>query len=170
MVVCKLKGGASAWWEQLQTHPRREGNRSIRSWLCMRQLLKGRFLPTDYNQILYQQYQQCQQRNRSVNKYTEELYRLNARNDLNETERQQVARYVGGLREVLQDQLAMTSIWKLSEAVNLAFKAESQVTRTNTRSSYGRKSGIESFPEKQKFYAGPTPCPSIPSKSDSSSA
>ncbi|TXG50913.1 hypothetical protein EZV62_023437 [Acer yangbiense] len=61
------------------------------------------------------------------------------------------------------DQLAMTSIWKLSEAVNLAFRAESQVTRANTRSSYGRKSRVESFPEKQKFYVGPTFCPSIPS-------
>ena len=61
--------------------------------------MKTRFLPTNYEQLLYQQYQHCQQRNRSVNEYTEEFYRLNARNDLNETERQQVARYVGGLRD-----------------------------------------------------------------------
>ena len=99
LVAYKLKGGASAWWEQLQSNRRREGKQTIRNWARMRTLLKSHFLPTDYEQILYQQYQRCRQRDRSVSVYTEEFYRLSARNNLNETERLQVARYIGGLRE-----------------------------------------------------------------------
>lgn len=58
-VACRLKGGASAWWLQLlQTH-RREGRGPIRSWFHMKQLLRGHFLPTDYEQMLYLQYQHC---------------------------------------------------------------------------------------------------------------
>lgn len=52
----KLKGGTSAWWEQLQYNRRREVKQWIWSWPKMRQLLKARFLPVDYEQILYQQF------------------------------------------------------------------------------------------------------------------
>ena len=61
LVVYKLKKGAAAWWEQLQTQRCCAGKSLIRFWLRMRQLLKERFLPVDYDQILYQQYQHCQQ-------------------------------------------------------------------------------------------------------------
>lgn len=54
IVAYKLRGGASAWWEQLQVNRKREGKESIRSWPRMRQLLRNRFLPADYDQILYQ--------------------------------------------------------------------------------------------------------------------
>lgn len=101
VVAYKLKGGAFAWWEQLQYKRKREGKRPIRSWSKMRRLLKARFLPADYEQMLYQQFQQCRQRAQSVTDYTEEFYRLSARVDLAESEPQQVARYIGGLKEAI---------------------------------------------------------------------
>lgn len=71
----------------MQVNRQREGKWKIRSWPRMRQLMHARFLPADYEQMLYQQYQHCQQHNRSINDYIEEFYRLSARNNLNETER-----------------------------------------------------------------------------------
>lgn len=95
----------------------------------MKQLLKARFLPSDYEQILYQQLQQCRQRARSIANYTKEFYQFRARANLQESEQQQVARYVGGLKESIQDQLALRSIWTLSDDVNLAYRAKLQITK-----------------------------------------
>ncbi|XP_024031026.1 uncharacterized protein LOC112094434 [Morus notabilis] len=54
LVAYKLKGGASAWWEQLQQNRHREGKRPVQTWPKMKQQLRARFLPTDYEQLLYQ--------------------------------------------------------------------------------------------------------------------
>lgn len=69
----------------------------------MKQLLRSHFLPPDYEQLLYLQYQKCQQGSKMVGEYTEEFYRLNARNNLNETPQRLVARYVGGLKDAIHE-------------------------------------------------------------------
>ena len=45
--------------------------------------------------------------------YAEEFYRLNARTNIIETEDQQVARFIGGLREPIQDQFSLQPVWTL---------------------------------------------------------
>ncbi|XP_035547276.1 uncharacterized protein LOC108991242 [Juglans regia] len=133
LVAYKLRGGASAWWEQTQNNRRRQGKQPVRVWHKMKRLMRARFLPPDYEQLLYQQYQNCRQGIRSINEYTEEFYRLNSRNNLSETEGQQVARYIGGLRITIQDKVTLHTVWTLSEAVNLAMKIELQLSRPPTR-------------------------------------
>ncbi|KAI0529675.1 hypothetical protein KFK09_002229 [Dendrobium nobile] len=137
-VACRLKGGASAWWSQLLQSRRREGRGAVRSWMRMKQLLRGHFLPTDFEQMLYLKYQHCTQNSHSVAEYTEEFYSLSARNDLNETTNQLVARYIGGLKDNIQDKLELNSVWSLSQAVNFAIKAEMQQARQNRSSSHRR--------------------------------
>ncbi|XP_062075889.1 uncharacterized protein LOC133780020 [Humulus lupulus] len=136
LVSYKLKGGVVAWWDQLQNHQRRSGKQPIRSWPRMRQLLRARFLHLDYEQTLYQQYQQCRQHKRSVADYASEFYRLNARTDLVETELQQVTYFLGGLRENIKYPLSLHSIWSLSDAVNLATKVETQQVHAPIHSSF----------------------------------
>ncbi|XP_020693469.2 uncharacterized protein LOC110107535, partial [Dendrobium catenatum] len=137
-VACRLKSGASAWWLQLMQSRRREGKGPVRSWWRMKQLLRGHFLPTDYEQMLYLQYQHCVQGSRTVSDYTEEFYRLGARNNLNESTNQLVARYVGGLREAIQDKLELNTVWSVSQAVNYALKVETQLAR-HSRNSQSRR-------------------------------
>ncbi|KAI0515984.1 hypothetical protein KFK09_008655 [Dendrobium nobile] len=119
-VACRLKGGAIAWWMQLCQTRQREGRGPIRNWKRMKQLMRRHFLPTDFEQLLYIQYQQCRQGQRTVSEYTEEFYRLSARNNLTESENQLVARYV------------------VSQAVNFALKAESQLQRPHRQPVYRR--------------------------------
>ena len=77
LMTYKLKGGAFAWWEQLQYNHQRQGKQHVHTWPKMKWLLQRRFLPPNYEQFLYQQYQICRQANHTVNKYTEEFYQLN---------------------------------------------------------------------------------------------
>ena len=98
LVAYKLCSRASVWWDQLQVNQWWEGRRPVNFCPQMRQLLRNRFLPPDYDQMLYKQYQNWKQSNCSIFEYTKEFYRLNARNDLAETESQQVAQYISGLK------------------------------------------------------------------------
>ncbi|PKU71894.1 RNA-directed DNA polymerase [Dendrobium catenatum] len=166
-VACRLKGGASAWWLQLLQSRRREGRGDVRSWFRMKQLLRGHFLPTDYEQMLYLKYQHCTQGSRSVNDYTEEFYRLSARNNLQESENQLVARYVGGLKDPIQDKLELNSVWTLSQAVNFALKAELQMQRHSRSFSQRRSMPLEVNSEVSKHH--PQPGKFQPNASPSSS-
>ncbi|KAI6691341.1 hypothetical protein NL676_028169 [Syzygium grande] len=131
LVAYKLKGGASAWWEQTQLTRRRQGKTPIRSWGQMKQKLKKRFLPTDYEQLLFQQFQNCRQSNRSVQAYTEEFLRLSARNNLDESEAQQTARYINGLRLNIQDRVSLHRLFSVEDAQDMARKIEMQLERTS---------------------------------------
>ena len=52
----------------------------------MKQLMLNRFLPEDYEQILYKMYIECVQGKRSVTEYTAEFLRFSERNELGEFE------------------------------------------------------------------------------------
>lgn len=52
----------------------------------MLKLMKGRFLPTDYERILYHQYKKCKQGKHKIFEYAEEFHWLNARTRINEIE------------------------------------------------------------------------------------
>lgn len=58
----------------------------------MKAILKGRFLPFDYEKILFQQFQNCSQGAQSILAYTEDFLRLQVRCNINENDDQQVSR------------------------------------------------------------------------------
>ena len=144
LVACRLKGMASAWWERVQSRREREGRGPVQTWYRMKHLLKVEFLPPDYEQILFQQYQRCQQGGRSVYEYITEFMRLAERNNLLESEGQQVARYLEGLRMNLRDRIGVQVIRTLSEAKNLALKAELMQQERGKRNFGGYRNNTSS--------------------------
>ncbi|KAI0491611.1 hypothetical protein KFK09_025871 [Dendrobium nobile] len=167
-VACRLRSGASAWWNQLLQMRQREGKGPVRSWNRMKQLLRSQLLPTDYEQILYMKYQQCIQGSRSVSEYTEEFHRLSARNNLNESTNQLVARYIGGLKYSIQDKLELNSVWSLPQAINFALKAEMQLSRA-TRPQFSRRPIADSLVDAGKGFNKSTPSSSSSGPSSMSS-
>jgi hypothetical protein len=87
-------------------------------------------------------FQNCVQGNRTVSEYTEEFLRLQVRCNLAETEDQQVARYINGLNDIIQDRLGMQQIWSIDQARALALKAERLVkTRKASKAPYSPTEG-----------------------------
>ncbi|KAJ0977838.1 hypothetical protein J5N97_013312 [Dioscorea zingiberensis] len=129
LVAIKLKSRASAWWEQLRRSRDRQGKPKIVDWDKMKKKMKGHFLPFGYTQTFFQRLYTLRQGARSVDEYTEDFYQLIARNDLSETEEQLVARYLGGLRQPIQDVLSLHSLWTVSEAYQRALTVERQQNR-----------------------------------------
>ena len=48
IMVTKLKGHASLWWDHFQTKGQRKGKEKIKTWKKMLGKMKKNFLPTDY--------------------------------------------------------------------------------------------------------------------------
>jgi hypothetical protein len=90
----------------------------------MKRLLNARFLPPDFEQRLFQQYQECHQEVRRVQAYIDDFYRLSAWNDLMEIEAQLVAQFIGGLHLPIQEKVSMQHVFTLTKVVSLATRAK----------------------------------------------
>ncbi|PKI48211.1 hypothetical protein CRG98_031398 [Punica granatum] len=108
------------------------GKPKITSWEKMKKKMKATFLPYNFQRIMYQRLQNLRQGSRSVDNYTNELYQLVARNELQETEDQLVARYIGGLRVQLQDMVNLFDPINVSFAHQKALIIERQQKRAGS--------------------------------------
>ncbi|CAM8969279.1 unnamed protein product [Rhodiola kirilowii] len=110
MVAIRLKGTSVVWWDNLVIQRWTQGKIPIRTWRRMKLLMIKRFLPDDYEQILYKMYIDCVQGKRSVVEYTTEFLRMSEHNDLKETDNQKVARYISGLKGSIQEKMGLQTV------------------------------------------------------------
>nr|GEV05309.1 hypothetical protein CTI12_AA288430 [Tanacetum cinerariifolium] len=87
----------------------------------MKRVMFARFLPVDYEQTLYSLYQNCRQYSRTISEYAKEFMRLALRNQLSESDAQQVARFNNGLRYDIQAIVSLQTTWTMA---SLCFKCQ----------------------------------------------
>ena len=86
--------------------------------------VKEKFLPVDYQHNLFWQVQNLRQRETFVPKYTEEFFRMSLRAVLKEPKFQQVARYVNGLKYLIQNEMSTHYFRIVDEAYKVSLKVE----------------------------------------------
>jgi hypothetical protein len=74
LVAIKLKGRASAWWEQLKRSRDRKGKQKICDCEEMKKKMKGHFLPFEYTHTLFHRLHMLRQGAKPVDDYTKEFY------------------------------------------------------------------------------------------------
>ena len=131
-VSCKLKGSAWAWWEQLQRMRIRLRKDPIQDWEKMKKYLKRQFLPPDYQDLVYQEYQNCKQLGDSIVAYTKKFYCLQSYLDFNESEEYSISRYKNGLRWSIKKKLSTESFDFLTDLVLAATDVEEVIQREQT--------------------------------------
>ncbi|KAM2953124.1 hypothetical protein FF1_031539 [Malus domestica] len=113
VVAWKLKGSAVVWWDEQQAARVGQGKQPVRSWRKMQSMLRDRFLPRNYEQVLFEKYHGCVQGTRSVQEYSQEFFNLAARNRLIESLLQQTARYLHGLNANIRDRIGLQCVKKI---------------------------------------------------------
>ncbi|GKE05243.1 transposon ty3-I gag-pol polyprotein [Tanacetum coccineum] len=153
VVAYKLRGGAGAWWQREQDNRRAQGRRPVDTWMRMKRMIKGRFLPPDIEQILYQQYHTCVQGKRTIADYTGEFLRLQARCNLRETDEQSAARRsnmesssnYGSRPNPIQSTIPSTTTTTLSSKASGSGGDKNKESQPVNSNPYARLTGAKCF-------------------------
>ena len=129
IVVTKLKGHASLWWEHLQVDRKRKGKQKIKNWEKMVHKIKKFFLLVDYQVNLLRRMQNLKQKDMSVKDYIEEFYRIDIRSGHVDDEIEKVAIYLNGLRFGIQDEMSFVKVDIVEEAYQYSLKAKDLLTK-----------------------------------------
>lgn len=130
VLTMRFRGRAAAWWTQLKATRARLGKPKILAWTKLKSTLKKTFLPYNYDQLMFQRLHTIRQGTRSVAEYSTEFFLLLTRVDIQDSERQLVARFTAGLRQQIQHTINLFNPLTLSEAHQQALTIEAQ-TKNN---------------------------------------
>ena len=100
----------------MQEERKRLGKKPIKNWSRMVAKLRGKLLPSNYQQILFRQVQNLRQRSLTVKEYTEEFYKVSIRAGEAQDTNEKVARYVNGLRMDIKEEIIILSPKSTEEA------------------------------------------------------
>jgi hypothetical protein len=102
--------------------------------------MRSAFLPHNYTRTMYQQLQNLSQGVKTVDEYTKEFYKYLKWVKLAKTDNQLVSRYIGGLRQNIQDSLNLFDPVNMSTTHQRALLLEKTVARGST-SFFGHGTG-----------------------------
>lgn len=102
--------------------------------------MKSKFLPKDYQIVLYRQVQNLRQRMMIVKEYTKEFCKVNLRASYVEDTPEKITRLLNGLQMEILDEIIILSPKTIEEAYQSTLKEEEKIARKQN-SKRGRGSG-----------------------------
>lgn len=130
VIAMRFRQRAAAWWTQIKSTRTRQNKPKIATWDKLKKHLRKTFLPYNYDQLMFQRLHHLRQGTRTVEEYSTEFFLLLNRIDLQDSDSQLVARYIGGLRQKIQHTLNLFNPLTLAEAHQQAITVEAQ-NKTN---------------------------------------
>ncbi|KAL5825101.1 hypothetical protein ACOSQ3_021164 [Xanthoceras sorbifolium] len=123
----KVKGPARAWWSSVEEQLRKTHQAPIIDWEEMKERLESKYLPINYDQLIYEDMLQWKQGPKaSIDQYTERFHKLSVRSKAIETETQSLARYLNGLKNEIRRDMLTARVYSVEEAYQLALQLERQ--------------------------------------------
>lgn len=128
LVATSFRGCAAAWWNRFKLKRSRTfGKEKLDSWDKLKKHMKRVFLPDNYNRLLSRKFNSIRQGPRTVDEYATEFFQLRSRiEDIHESERQLVARFIAGLEPRLQKMVNQFNPATVTEAHQRAVVLEQQ--------------------------------------------
>ncbi|XP_042984718.1 uncharacterized protein LOC122313623 [Carya illinoinensis] len=132
-VRMKLKGHARAWWGSVEEQLRHTQRALVSNWEEMKERLKEKYLPINYEQIMFEEMLQLRQGTLTVDQYTNRFHELTVRIKVVENEQQTLAHYRMGLRNELRKEMLIARLLRVDKAYQLALRVEKQLGFFNGR-------------------------------------
>jgi len=123
----KLEGHARAWWESVEEQLRRTRRLPISNWEEMKEWLKEKYLPIDYEQMMFKEMLQLRHGSLIVDQYTDRFHELTVHSRIVETDQQTLVWYRKGLRGELYKEMLIARLITVEEAYQLALQIEKQL-------------------------------------------
>jgi hypothetical protein len=124
-----MKFHAALWWENLQNARENQGKDNIRVWQKMLKCMKMNWMPLDYQQFFFGEFQNLRQKDLSIPAFTKEFLRPQIRTRLQEDDENVIEIYMNALRFQLQDELALIKVNSMDEAYHLVLKEREKLNR-----------------------------------------
>ncbi|XP_056857728.1 uncharacterized protein LOC130507034 [Raphanus sativus] len=151
IIAIQFRERAAAWWSQVKTTRARLGKSKITTWDKLKREMQKNFLPYNYDQLMFQKFQNLRQGSRTVDEYATEFFKMINRVELKDTEQQLVMRFVGGLRQQIQFTINLFRPDSISEAHQQALTIEAQT-----------RNGFSAWGTSRQTRAPPATTPSTP--------
>jgi hypothetical protein len=157
----KLKGQARVWWQSVEKHLHHFRQPPIADWNEMKLKLEEKYLPVDYEEVLFEELLLLRQGHLSVEEFTNKFHELSIRSRISGTDRQTIARYKTGLREDIKKELLMVRLVSVEEAYQLALRVEQQLRNFTTSRTF---QGWNNLPPRSSSTAASRTVPSGPER------
>lgn len=140
--LMKLKGHAQAWWGSVEEQLCHTQRPSVINCEKMKERLKEKYLPIDYEQMVFEEMSQLRQ-SLINDQFTNRFHELTVRSKIVETEQQTLALYRTRLCNELRKEMWTARLINVEEAYQMALRIEKQMGP-----SFGRKmSSMDSIKE-----------------------